>query len=36
MTLNAFQMQFHSTGGLRDASWIGYNCIKICVKAMYF
>ena len=30
-TLNAFPMQFHSAGGLCDASWIGYNCIKISV-----
>ena len=31
VTLNAFPMQFHSAGGLCDASWIGYNCIKISV-----
>ena len=31
MTLNAFLMQFRSAGGLCDASWIGYNCIKISV-----
>ena len=31
MTLNAFLMQFCSAGGLHNASWIGYNCIKIPV-----